>query len=224
MKFSKRLTALILFIAIILFAGMLFWPFILNEIITPTSLVVWLLLRMFVLSIDQKLYWGAIIFIVAIFLFRLLPQAQTTFQSEIFPDSNTTIKTIEYWRSLFTPIDRNARDEVNLKRELAYLVASLYASKQRTSPNFTFYDALQRGDISLPEHIRTFLFPDKPKQSGRFPKKLMQFIRETPRKWMRRWTGQETAEYCRMIDEILNFMETSLEIENDEGKFTPNKN
>ena len=40
---------------------------------------------------------------------------------------------------------------------------------------------------------------------------------------MRRWTGQETAEHYRMIDEVLSFMETSMEMKNDDGKFTQNK-
>ena len=118
---------------------MLFWPFILNNIIEPISLVTWVLLRIFVLSIDQKYYWGAIIFVVVIFLFRLLPQDQTTIQSEDFLDSNATIKTIGYWRILFTLTRDNAHDEETLKRELIHLLLSLYASKQRTSTNFELY-------------------------------------------------------------------------------------
>ena len=67
MKFSRRMVISILFIVIILLFGMFFWPFILNNIITPIALAVWLLLRIFVLSIDQKYYWGAIIFVVVSF-------------------------------------------------------------------------------------------------------------------------------------------------------------
>ena len=40
---------------------------------------------------------------------------------------------------------------------------------------------------------------------------------------MRRWTGQETAEHYRMIDETLSFIEKSMEMKNDDGKFTPSK-
>ena len=72
-----------------------------------------------------------------------------------------------------------------------------------------------------PEHIHTFLFPDEPEKSKRSLEKLIQSIRTAPRKWIRRWTGQETAEHYRMIDEVLSFMETSLEMKNDDGKFTP---
>jgi hypothetical protein len=223
MKLSKRVGVSILFIAIILLAGMLFWPFILNEIITPTSLVVWLLLRIFVLSIGQQYYWAAIIFVVLFFLYRLLAQDQPAILSEELLDSNATINTIGYWRSLFTLTNYDIRDEQTLRRELIRLLLSLYATKQRTSADFRLYEALQRGEIPLPDRIHTFLFLDQPKESGRSLKKLVQSLEKTPRKWIRQWTGQEAAEHYRMIDEVLGFMETTLEMKNDNGKFNPNK-
>ena len=224
MKFSRRVIGLILFISLILLAGMLFWPFILDNIIKPTSLAAWLLLRIFVLSIDQKYYWGAIIFTVLIFLIRLLPQEQTDIRSEDFQESNATIKNIGYWRSLFTLTSGYVQDVEIVRRELVRLLLSLHASKQRTSTSFMLYDALERGEIPLPEHIHVFLFPGKQKKSERSLNKFIQSIRTAPQKWMRRWTGQEVAEYYRMIDEVLCFMERSVEIKNDDGKFTQNRN
>ena len=223
MKLSKPVVISIFLVSFTLFAGMLFWPFILNEIITPTSLVVWLLLRIFVLSISQQYYWAAIIFVVLIFLVRFLPQDQPATLFEDSLDSNAIIKTIGYWRNLFTLTEHDVGDDKILKQELVRLLLSLYSSKQRISANFGLYEALQRGEIPLPEHIHAFLFPDEPKKTGRSLKKLMQTVRNTPRKWARRWTGQETAEHYRMIDEVLSFMETSLEMKNDNEKFTPNQ-
>jgi len=208
---------------IIVFVGMLFWPFILNEIITPISLVFWLLLRIFVLSIDQKYYWAAIIFIVLFFLYRFLPPDRSTVQFGDFQNSNATMRTVGFWHSLFTLAKYDTRDEKNLKRELARLLLSLYATKQRTSADFGLYEALQKGEIPIPEHIHTFLFLEEPPEARPSFKKLVQSVRNIPRKWIRRWTGQETAEYFRMIDEVLGFMETSLEMKNDNGKFNPNK-
>ena len=220
MKFSRRVITSILFIMLILLFGMFFWPFILSNIIEPTSLVIWLLLRIFVLSIDQKYYWGAIIFVVVVFLFRLLPQDQAVIQSEDYLDSNATIKNIEYRRTLFTLTQYDSHDQETLKRELIHLLLSLYASKQRTSTSFILYDALQKGALPLPEHIHSFLFPDEPKKSKWSLNKFIQSVRTAAQKWMRRRTGQETAEHYRMIDEVLSFMETSMEMKNDDGKFT----
>jgi hypothetical protein len=128
---------------------------------------------------------------------------------------NETNNTIGYWRSWFLLNNSNIGDDRFLKKELAHLLASLYTSKQHTSTKFEIFDALQIGQIPLPEHIHTFLFPEKPKEPEQPIKKLLLSIRRAPRKWIRRWTGQETAERYRMVDEVLNFMETSLEINND---------
>jgi hypothetical protein len=223
MKISRRVVSIILFGSIILLMGMLFSSFILKNIIEPTSLAIWVLLRIFVLSIDQKYYWGTIIFVAAIFLFRFLPQGQTVVQPEYFPDSNATIKSIEYWRIVLTFTADNIHDEETLKRELIHLLLSLYASKQRISTNFILYEALKRGELPLPEDIHEFLFPDNSKKSKRAFDKFIQSIRSAPRKWMRRWSGQETAEHYRMINETLGFIEKSMEIKNDDGKFTPDK-
>jgi hypothetical protein len=223
MKLSRRMVVSVLFIVLSLLFGMYFWPFILNEIIAPIALTAWLFLRIFVLSIDQHYYWGAIIFAAAVILIRLLVNNKAKVPPEETPDENDTIRTIHYWRSQFAMIDPGVYEDKALKRELIHLVASLYASKQRASPNFFIYEALQRGEMPLPEHIHAFLFSEEPKKAKRSVKERLHSIRETPRKWIRRSTGQDTKEYHRMIDEIISFMETSLEVNNDDGKFTPNK-
>jgi hypothetical protein len=217
-----RLVILGFFLFLILFVGILFWPIILNEIITPIALTVWLLLRIFVLSIDQKYYWGGITFVVLVFLYRLLLHDQTTVQIDDYKEENATIRTVSYWRSLFNLTGDDIREEKNLKRELIRLLLSLYATKHRTAADFGLYEALQRGEIPLPEHIRAFLFSEEPQETKRSFIKLIESVRSAPQKWAFRLTGQETAERYRMIDEVLSFMETGLEMKNDDGKFNPN--
>ncbi len=223
MKFSRRVVIPLLIAAIILFVGLLFWPFIQINIVEPTALALWLLLRILVLSIDQKYFWYAAIFLALIFLFRLLHQEQPSIQEDTHTDTNATLLNIGYWRVLFTYNDQDVRDEKILKRELMHLLTSLYASKQSTSNRFRVYEALQEGQIPLPENIHTFLFPAEPQGSGRPIKRLLQSIQTTARKWIRQWTGQEKAEYYRMIDEVLDFVETALEIKNDDRKITHNE-
>ncbi len=223
MKFPRHILVSMLFVMLVLLFGIIFWPFVLSEIVTPIALTTWLFLRIFVLSIDQSYYWGAIIFVAAVLLFRVLFDVPTHTPAGDIPDVNDTVRTIKYWQSMFTLASPSIHDDIALKRELIHLVASLYASKQRSSPSFVFYDALERGEIPLPDHIHTFLFPNEPNESSRSFMKLMLSVRETTRKWIRRWTGQETKEYHRMIDEILSFMEASMEIENGDREFTQNK-
>ena len=136
MQLSRQAVVSVLFVASILLGGILFWPIIFNEIITPAALVVWLFLRVFVLSIDQKYYWGAIIIIEFVFLLRLPPLGAAPVPSDEHPEANEAIETIRYWRSIFTLTDVSAHDEKILKQELVHLVAALYASKQRVLPGF----------------------------------------------------------------------------------------
>ena len=223
MNTSRRVVLFFLMAAIVLFLGMLFWPFIVNNIIQPTALVVWLLLRILVLSIHQKYFWYALIFVAVILLFRFLPREQPDIQSDAHPETNTAIINIGYWRNLFIFYGQNVRDEKTLKRELTHLVTSLYASKQRTSTHWGVHEALQQGQIPLPENIRTILFPQEPPVSGGPLKTFFQSVRETPRRWIRQWTGQEKADHYRMIDEVLNFLETSLELNHDDRNLSQNK-
>jgi hypothetical protein len=216
MKTSQRVILVCLLAAIPLLAGLLFWPFILSNIIKPTALVVWLLLRILVLSIDQKYYWYALIFVVVLFLFRVLSHARETDQLDVYLETNATLDNIEYWRVRFASNSHNVWDEKTLKRDLLHLLVSCYASNQNTSNNFDTYQALEQGEVPLPEHIRDFLFSQEPRKPDHSIKSFFGSIWETPRKWIHRWTGKEKAEQYQRIAEILSFMETSLEIKNDD--------
>ncbi len=222
MILSRRLVIFSFFVFAGLLVGILFWPFILNEIIQPISIVVWLLLRILVLSIDQKYYWGVIIFIAAFFIYRFLPQQPSAGETDDSQDSNSTLKAIGYWRNLFTFTDQQLLEEKTLKRELVRLLIAFFATQQHTTANFRLYEALQQGGLPLPEQIHTYLFFEEPKETKRSLGKRIQFLRMAPQKWIQRLTGQETVEHNRMIEEVLSFMETELEIKNDHRKFNPN--
>jgi hypothetical protein len=214
-KTSQRVVLACLVAAILLLAGLLFWPFILSNIIQPTALVVWLLLRILVLSIDQKYFWYALIFVAAFFVFRVLSHAREIVQPEVYLQSNATLDNIEYWRVRFAGNSHNIWEEKTLKRDLLHLFVSCHASNQNTTNNFDVYQALEQGEVPLPEHIRDFLFSQEPRKPDRSIKGFFRSIRGTPRKWIHRWTGQEKAEQYQMLAEVLSFMETSLEIKND---------
>jgi hypothetical protein len=216
MNLSRRIVVAVLATVIVLFSGMLFWPFILNDLIRPTALVIWLLLRILVLSIDQQYFWGALVFVALILLLRLLPRGEEDAAQTDFPEKNAMLKNIEYWHALFTFNGVDVREERNLKRELIHLLTSLYESRQPASTQFLVYESLQKGEIPLPERIHAFLFAEESRPSGWSIKKYFLSISESIRQLIRHWTGQQESEHRQMIDEVLRFMEKSLEIKNDE--------
>lgn len=219
---SKRFVLAFLIAALVVFLGLLFWPFVLNNIIQPTALVLWLLIRILVLGIHQKYIWYAVIFAAVLVLLRLLRQTQSKLPSQASFETNTTITNISYWRGLLLYNGQDILEDKALKRKLAHLLTALYALKQGASNDFRIYDDLQQGTIPLPKNIHTFLFPPAPVSNGPL-KKFFQSILKTPRRWIRQWTGQEKAEHHKMIDEVLNFIETSLEINNDDRNLSQNK-
>jgi hypothetical protein len=223
MKNSQRVVLACLVAASLLLAGLLFWPFLLNNVIKPTALVVWLLLRILVLSIHQKYFWYALIFAAAFFVFRVLSHARETAQPDVYLESNATLDNIEYWRVRFADNSHSIWDVKTLKRDLTHLLVSFYASNQNTGNNFEIHQALEQGKVPLPEHLRDFLFSQEPRKPDRSIKGFFRSNRGTPRRWIRRWTGQEQAEQYQRITETLGFMETSLEIKNDDGKFPHNE-
>jgi hypothetical protein len=209
---SRRLVVIIFVVLACLFTGLVFWPFILTEIIRPISIVVWLLLRVSVLAIDQKYYWGALIFVMMFCLYRLLPPGQPATYPEFSESSNATLKSIGYWRNIFFLTGHENYDSQNLKRELIRLVITHYATKQSTTANFEIYEALQRKELPLPEQLHAYLFTVEPQSSGRSLKERLQTLANAPQKWLRSVSGQEAAEHKRMINEVLVFLETALEI------------
>lgn len=223
MNISKRVVLSLLIAAILLFFAMLFWPFVVTNIIQPVALVLWLLLRILVLSIDQKFFWYAVIFAAFMILLRVLRPEKSDPSPETYQETNATLIRIGYWHGLFVYDGQTIHDQKSLKRELTYLLTSLYASRQGTSNYFRVQEALQRGKIPLPEHICTFLFPPEPPRSGGPIKRFLRSIRKTVQIWIHRWTGKEKAEHYQTIEEVLRFMETSLEMKNDDTNLLQNR-
>lgn len=222
MKLSRRVVLSLLVAAILLFLALLFWPFVVDNILRPTALVLWLLLRILVLSIHQKYIWFAVLIAAFVVLFRLLPQEQTEIQSDAAHGMNGTMINIRYWRGLFTYNGQTVHDQKALKRQLTYLLTSFYASKHNAARDFRFEEELRQGKVPLPETIAAFLFPPEPTTRG-WLRTLFYSLRDKPRKWIRQWTGREKAEHYQVIEEVLRFLESSLEIKHDDTTHSQNK-
>lgn len=199
---------------------MLFWPFVVNNLIRPTALAIWLLLRILVLGIHQKYFWYAVILAAVLVLLRLLRQLPSESPPERPADANSTLVNIAYWRSLFLYTGQNILEQKTLKRQLVHLLTSLCALQQGIPNDFRFHEALEQGTIPLPSTIHAFLFPQEPPGPGGPIRTFLQSIPKAVRKRVRRWTGQEKAEHDQRIEEILHFLETSLEINHDDREHT----
>src|SRR5689334_21465244 len=98
---SRRVVLSLLMAAIILFLSLLFWPFVVDNILTPAALVLWLLLRILVLSIHQQYFWYTLVIAALLVLYRMLPQEEPELQSDARLEMNAAMINIGYWRGQF---------------------------------------------------------------------------------------------------------------------------
>ena len=223
MSQSQRIVIFILFLLAILFVSLYFWPLVLNEILTPLALTAWLFLRIFVLSIDQKYYWGALFLGAMVALFWHLLQYSDEEELVSPTETNLTLKDIEFWRSFFTLYSHDNKEQHFIKRELVRIMVSMYASKHGVVANYLVMESLKKREIPLPEQIYTFLFIDDQVQSKRSLLQQIIWVWQAPWRWMDDHSGRKSAEFYRMIDEVLTYMETSMEIKDDDQRYRPNE-
>ncbi len=218
MKITRRAFLIIILLGLSLLLGILFHSFILNDVIKPVALVFWVFRRI-LLSVNQNIYWGLLIFSALTVAFIRLTKSLPDEELPPSPDSNATLRVIDSWRTSIWQAGNEIEKFNILKQNLGWTLASLYASNQPGKAKWEIYDALKRQQISLPIPIYDFLFPGEPSGSKRSFRQILRIIRRTPGKWVRRWTGRDLAEYYRSIETVLTFMESLKETKDDDRHF-----
>jgi hypothetical protein len=218
MRITRRTQLILLLLGLVLLLGFLFRVFILENFVKPVALVFWLIWRV-LLSIDQGVYWSLLILLAVFYAFIHFARGWVSTKPTPPLDSNLTLETVDYWRMFIRlSVREKARVSV-LKQNLEEMLVTMYTSRQPETPHWEVSEALRQRQIPLPESIYAFLFPRKPLSSRRSLRQVLHAIREAFREWARRRTGQDVAEYYRSIEEVLNFMETSMEISHDNEHF-----
>jgi len=218
MKISRRTSLIIFLLGLFLFLGILFPSFVLDNFATPIALVLWLFWRI-LRSVDQAIYWGLLVLSISICAFvRLFRWAQepATFEQTSPSDPNATLERINYWRTSIQLKRIETSKSYILEHNLANMLVTLYASKQHEATAFEIYTALKLRQMPLPDPIYTFLFPAEPSGSKRSFKHILQTIRDIPRKRIRGWMGREAAEYYHSLEQVITFMESTLENKHDD--------
>ncbi len=212
----QRLALFAFIIGVILFLGLLFAPFVLQNIIHPLALVAWLLLRIFVLSIDQQVYWWLSIVIALFWIAQRLFGGAGEPEAPPPPAQNVAVQNTEKWRSLILVAAGYGELRRLLKRDLAHMLITLYSSRQRDVSYTDIYEPMLQRQIPLPEPVYDFLFsPEVETASPTFLRRL-RALPQLPRRLLRRWSGQDIADYHRSIDAVLTYIENSLEVHDDD--------
>jgi hypothetical protein len=201
---------------VLLMACIIFEPFVMNEILIPIAAAIWLLLRIFVLSVDQIYYWVGLTVLGFMFVaFRIihhLINRPAPLRLESSPDPSLALMNAEAWRNRIQLAAGGPAEQAILKRELAWVLVSMYTFRQSGSAYHEVYEPLRQRKIPLPDKVWSFIFAQDPpvRKTG-----FLSSIRQVFQKRIDQWSGRETAEYYEKIEEVLSFLETSLEMNND---------
>lgn len=217
MKITWRTGLGILLVGLILMVGFLLRSVILEDFVKPIALLLWTGNRLLA-SVDQIVYWiGLLLAALFVTFVRMAIHAlQPTDPAMIhYTSANTVLKKVVEWRTTIL-LTHDETDQPNhLRRSLLNLLKDVYASKRPNLVPREVYEAFEKGDIPLPQQIRTFFFLNPaPNTRPSLLQRLSQFS-QVPGKWVRHWKKQDIADYYSSIDEVISFMEQQLESEDD---------
>jgi hypothetical protein len=209
---------LVLIAGVILVLGVVFRAFVLANFILPVALVLLIAWRV-VISVHQAIYWGGVILaLTALIGYHLI---QTFLVAEAAPPlpPESMLKSLSYWRAGIQASSDLERSASTLKRELAQMLVAIQSAKAPEAKPFSLYEALERGEIALPDRIYAFLFPGQAQPADRTWQGRLQHWAQAPSRWARHWTGRDQAEYYQAIEETITYMETLMEIKHGDDYF-----
>ena len=207
----------------ILLLACIAWPrLVLQTVVLPAATVLWLVLRLFVLSIDQQVYWwGTVALAVLVtigFLLRTTPSAAPSLPSVAGSSGDPA----QRWRDCLRLNVHAPPARDTFRRDLAWMLTSLYASRRPGFAKYQVREALLQRQIPLPEPVYRFLFAHTLPPEPRPP-----FLR-SPGAWVRmtvrsaaRAAGAPArrrrgpSEYRQAVAAVLDFMETELEMNHE---------
>jgi hypothetical protein len=215
MSLSRRSALVVLMLGVALLMGFFLRGLLLELVVKPVALVVWLFVRT-VESVDQRIYWW--ILIAAAALYSVVRLARGITEAPVAPpqESNITLDQIHQWRALIPLSAEELGRPGILKHNLGKILAAIFTSRQPEAVHWEVDEALRTRRIRLPDGVYAFLFPTGPPEGESSLRRNWRALRGAPGRWIRRLTGRDEAEYYRSVEQVLAFMEYSMEKKHDE--------
>jgi hypothetical protein len=210
-KFKKNiLPFLILFLLVGFFVS--FRTFLMNYIIGPIALLFWAVWRI-ISSVDQNLYWIALIVICAILVVRLIPSEKEGPPSPSYLYTYKPSNRVEYWQTIIDESGLGKHKREYLRNRIKELMMTVISQVEQ--PATTELDEIvAAGTPSLPPEARQYLFPSNGEDGISSIKDRLNHNVFLPR-WLRKWRRKYILQNNARLDEVLKWMETELEIDHE---------
>lgn len=194
---------------------------VLEGIVLPAATALWLVLRLFVLGIHQEVYWWAVVGIAVVAAIGFLLQGSDARGAAYHAVAAPSRDPAARWRASIRLNAQGPAQRDSFRRELAWLLTSLYSSPHAGRARYEVRADLQEGRIPLPPRIHDFLFhstrprdpvPPFVPHPVRCVRAVAGLAREAWRAGSRR---RRVPAYLRSTRETLAFMEAQLEMTNE---------
>ena len=210
-KFKKTIIPfLILMLLVVLLIS--FRSFLMDYVIEPIALLFWAIWRI-ISSVDQIVYWVVLIVFCAFLIIRLIPSEKDNSSNPVYNQIYKPPNRVEYWQTLIDESMLGKNKSEYLRNRMKELVITIISQVEQ--PAITDVDEMVATGIpSLPPAARQYLFPPNGKDGISSIKDQLNNNVFVPR-WLRRWRRKYIHQNNAMLDEILKWMETELEITNE---------
>ena len=190
-----------------------FRSFLLTNIVEPVALLFWALWRI-ITSVDQHIYWSVLIVFCSILALRLIPSGNDSSSGSAYNDREKSLIRVEHWQTLMRNAVLGNDESRRLRDSLKDLLRSIAAQDER-SESIELEDVLTKGEIPLSLAVQQYLFPPADTGGKFFINQKINPMLRSPR-WLRKWIGKFIYQDNTLIDEIIRWMETELEINDEE--------
>lgn len=192
--------------------AVVFRSFLMTNIIEPIALFLWTLWRI-VASVNQNVYWIILIALCILVMIRLVPRVTNNPPSTAYTYKYSWPNPVEHWRTLIQEASLGRSEFEHLRDGLKQLIESVVAQVERSDPKGSDEIPVM-GKVSMSPAAYRFLFSSK-EQAGMFSgSRWFDIIYLAPR-WFRMSAGKFIRQDMTSIDEILERMETEMDISHD---------
>lgn len=186
-----------------------FRSFFMANIIEPIAVLFWTFWRI-IISVNQNIYWMILIIICLMFVLRLVPIENDNQPNPAYTYKYRSPNRVEYWQALINESILGKEDGERLRVNLENLLTSVNTKSGRTGSKDS--DAVTaKGQRQLSLRAMRFLFPQKQSEGAFFLGHQLDIKSFVPKR-LQRWAGKFVPQDTTTIAEILEYMETEMEM------------
>ena len=204
----------LLLLGLCLILAIVFRAFILSYVVQPVALSLWLAWRV-VLSVDQSVYWTAIVLLCVAWIIALLPRESSAILAENDHEPRRTEVGVKRWQTLFQDAARSADGQDALRTRLRSLLSSAIGAMERGADAAALENGLRSKRISLPPEVRHYLLPS-PATTKPLSGRSLGLLFSRPGRWLRSLAGKRAVPDRAAMEEFLRWMESMMETKYDQ--------